>query len=172
VGVVMDENSRTAAGMAMTLSIQLMTVGFTMLTILAAFVTFFFDKRQPGVAFLVAAIVAFLAFIIGALVGGRGIAALYRDVASGTWDPSKSKSVFNVQAIVTSVGMLAFAVSLMLSGSSGHKENLWLAVQRSGSVLCGVLATDPQGHIAMKGKNGSTAVLKAVKTLTPTGLCP
>src|SRR3989442_11547252 len=112
-----DDTTRAAAGIAVTLGTQLMSASFTMLTLLAAFATFFFDRRQPSSVFTLSAAVAFAAFILATVIGGKAIAALYRTVSVGCWSPDVSKKGFSWQAGLTLLGIAAFGVSLLFSGS-------------------------------------------------------
>src|SRR6266498_4639746 len=96
-----DEKTRQAAGIAVTLSTQLVGAALTMVTLVAAFVTFFLDKRHPGIGFTILALIAVSLFIAGIVIGGKGIANVYGEVASGTWEPQHGRRAFNLQAWAT-----------------------------------------------------------------------
>jgi hypothetical protein len=116
-----DDKTRQAAGIAVTLSTQLVGAALTMVTLVAAFVTFFLDKRRPGIGFTILALIAVSLFIAGIVIGGKGIANVYREVATGTWEPQHSRRAFNLQAWATILA-IGFAISLAFSGGRQTRD--------------------------------------------------
>jgi hypothetical protein len=120
---VLNEDQRSAAGLAVGLSGQVSAAALTMLTVLGAFVLLVLDKREANWWFVIVTIVTFALFLTVAVIGGRATRDLYYAVAAGNWQPSTSKSAFNVQAISGLLALIAFALSIAVSFELPEKSD-------------------------------------------------
>jgi hypothetical protein len=117
------ENVRAAAGIAASLSSQVMAAALTMLTILGAFVVLVLDKREADLGFIITTICAFVLFVVVLILGGNGVAGLYNQLTTGSWVPAETRTSFNSQAWCAVVGLVAFALSVLFSFSLPERSS-------------------------------------------------
>jgi hypothetical protein len=112
------DDKRAAVGISVGLSGQLMAASLALLGILGAYVSYVLAERESGVFFLVAAAMAAAAFSISAFIAGKAITKDRNAGYAGDWSLTAAKSLYNAQAALLLVGLLAFAAAL---GSTGRR---------------------------------------------------
>lgn len=113
-----NEDKRTAVGISVTLSTNLIAAALAMLAVQGAFVAYALGDRQTKASFGAVAVVAAACFVISVFVAGKGITISRNAGYTGSWDLSAGKSYFNWQAILLVLGLLLFGATLLLSGTS------------------------------------------------------
>jgi hypothetical protein len=117
-----DEDKRTAVGMSVTLSGQLMSAALAIIALGGGLIAVFVQNRDVGGFFYIAVTVSFLAFVFSIYIGGRGITISRTEGFQGKWDLQSGAPHFNKQAIACFVGLISFLLAVIFSGSPKDSE--------------------------------------------------
>src|SRR5438067_296291 len=93
------EDVRLAATIKTTLSGALIAAAFGIIAVEAALVVFVVDKRQDLSVFTTIAISAAVAVVASAILGAKGIAAVYKTGPGHDWPVDAGKGFFVGQAL-------------------------------------------------------------------------
>jgi outer membrane murein-binding lipoprotein Lpp len=113
-----DEDKRCAVGFSITLSSQLIAAGLAMLAVEGAYVSYALGARATTRAFVPLSLVAGLAFIVSIFVAGKAITQARNAGFDGGWTLEAGRSMFNWQATLLLVALVALAGSFLASGRS------------------------------------------------------
>lgn len=116
------EDRRTAAGISVSLSSQLISAALAMLAIEGAVVVFVVGERNPNPIFWIVAVCSFVAFVVSIFVAGKGITKDRDNGANGNWNTNEASKLYNAQAISCLIGLILFIVSFSLIGKSQDFE--------------------------------------------------
>ena len=117
-----EEDKRTAVGISVTLSGQLITAALAMLAVEGAFVAFALGNRNVVGGFRWLSGLTAILFILSIFVAGKGITKARNDGFNGAWNLQTTKNHFNWQAILCVLGLASFFVTLLLSGGPKKSE--------------------------------------------------
>ena len=119
-----EEDKRGAVSISVSLSSQLITAALAMLTVEGAYVSYVLDKRVPASYFFeIASALSVTCLIASVFLAGGAITAARNAGFAGNWSLDAGKDKFNYQAILNAVGLLLFAASVLLSGSSKSEKD-------------------------------------------------
>ena len=124
-----DEDRRTAAGITVALSSQLIAASLAALGFAVAAWTFVADKRQTGLVWGICCFGSFGAFVASIFVGGKGITHVRNHGFNGNWNLDAAKGSFNRQAFLCFIALAIFLLSLFIPGES-KDESLSIRVSR------------------------------------------
>jgi peptidoglycan hydrolase CwlO-like protein len=110
-----NNDQKDAVGHAIHLSSQLITAALAILAILGAYVAFALGNRLVGFGFYSASAISFIVFILSIFLAGRGIATSYSKGAKGDWNVIHGDHLFNSQAILCAIGLIAFFAAVLFS---------------------------------------------------------
>jgi hypothetical protein len=117
-----EEDKRTAVGISVTLSSQLITAALAMLAIEGAFVAFALGNRNVIGGFLCLSVLTAILFILSIFIAGKGITKARNEGFKGTWKLEAGENHFNWQAILCILGLASFMATLLLSGGPRESE--------------------------------------------------
>lgn len=123
------EDQRQAASLATGVSNQIMAASLAMMTILGALLVFIMDKRSLTLSGTVVLILSFVAFVMSVGVGAKGVAAIYKNGAGGTWNYLNGDTHFQIQAFTAIGGVLFFTLGLVLMGPPNAELELRAVTQ-------------------------------------------
>jgi hypothetical protein len=106
------ENQRTAIGISVTLSCQIIAAALAMIPVVCAFATFLADKRTPGAVFYWLVGLSIFLFVVSIFSGGRGVTAARNAGFNQNWTLREGKGWFNCQAITCFLGLLLFGLAV------------------------------------------------------------
>lgn len=112
-----NEDKRAAVAVLTNLSGFIISASLAMLAIEGALFAFVLGNRDVSSGYYWASIAAFLFFVLSIVFGGWGTTKTAEKLAAGTWTVSVGSSDFNLQALFSFLGLLAFIGSALLSGS-------------------------------------------------------
>jgi len=150
-----EDDKKTAVGISVTLSGQLITAALAMVAVEGAFVAFALGNRNVFRGFEWLSGLTAILFILSIFVAGKGITKARNDGFNGAWNLQTTKNHFNWQAILCVLGLVSFFVTLLLSGGPkkrdrGQARKIWKA-----DINCRVTDTDHfQRHNFNKKKWG------------------
>lgn len=107
-----DENQKQAVSIVTTLSGQLMAAALAMIALEGAFLTFALDKKVCGGCFWLFVSTSFLLFVFSIILGGKGIAILYKAGATGNWDYAQGDGRFQWQTGLCCLGLIMFILAV------------------------------------------------------------
>jgi hypothetical protein len=110
------EDQRTAAGMTVTLSSQLIAAALGMLALEGAYVAFVLGTRVVAPWFGLIAVVSGSCFIASIFVAGKGITKVRDGGFDGQWSITEGKGLFNSQAILCLLGLALFLFAILWRG--------------------------------------------------------
>jgi hypothetical protein len=113
-----SEDQRSAVGISVTLSSQLIAAALAMIAVAGAFTTLVVDKRITGGLFWFFIGGSFLCFVISIFAGGRGVTAARDTGFAGNWTLNAGKNWFNGQAIACIGGLTLFVAALLASSKT------------------------------------------------------
>ncbi len=116
-----------AVEMSVSLSGQVVSASFMLLTMLAAFIGFFLTERVASELFRLCSVIAGLATVASIWVSGIAITKARNAVWLGTWDLGPAKEYFNMQAELALLGILFFSIVLVVFGGQPKSPNKDLA---------------------------------------------
>ncbi|HEX8948369.1 MAG TPA: hypothetical protein VF790_05365 [Dissulfurispiraceae bacterium] len=111
-----EEDRRTAVGMSVTLSSQLIAASLAMLAIEGGYVAYVLGNRQPSRWFVFLAIIAGVSFIASIVIAGKAITASRNAGFDGRWNLDSGRNFYRLQAAMCYAGLLLFGIMLFLSG--------------------------------------------------------
>ena len=117
------EDRRQAASMAVGISSAVTSASLTALAILAAIVTFMADKYSGLLVFYLLVGVAAVLLIAAIIAGVHGTAEILRDGAAGSWKAKTKKGLFNLQALLAMLALVAVAAGVPVGLSSDRRTN-------------------------------------------------
>ena len=106
-----NDDQRSAASIATSLSTFIMTASLGVIAAWVAILTFQLDKREHLAWFVILSIIGLASTLASMVVGGRGIANVFKEGWNGTWDLNGGKKFFDWQAILALLGVILVAVS-------------------------------------------------------------
>jgi len=107
-----QEDRRTAAGITVTLSSQLMAASLAALGFVVVAWTYIADKREINSRFVAFCVGSFVAFIVSIFVGGKGVTTVRDEGFKGEWQPATARKMFNFQAGFCLLALLFFVCSV------------------------------------------------------------
>jgi ABC-type multidrug transport system fused ATPase/permease subunit len=107
-----EENERTAIGIGITLSGQLITATLALLAVAGTFVVYIIDKWRVGIVFYVLIILTLLSSVTSMIYGGKGINLAREKGHAGDWGLKLTKKQFNRQALFGILSIIFFLVSI------------------------------------------------------------
>ncbi len=113
-----DEDKRTAVGITITLSSQLILAALTMLTIESAYAAFVLNDRIVSWWFILVVSASAVAFVASIFIAGKAMTSSRDSGYNGAWRLDTGKNQFNWQAILSLVGLVLFGLSIRLTGVS------------------------------------------------------
>jgi len=123
------EDKKAAIQLWTTVSTQLITATLAMMAVEGAFVTFFFDKRQPTTIFTVFSVLTLVWFILSIGFAVKGIGDLAQSGYGGEWKNELAVPKFKLQTYLCFLGLLFFFASLFFSGPAKEGESEKLVAQ-------------------------------------------
>ncbi|TET47494.1 hypothetical protein E3J62_01300 [candidate division TA06 bacterium] len=117
-----EEDKRTAVGMSVTLSVQLIGAALAMLTIEAAYVAFVLASRDITGLFVLFGFVTAILFILSIVIAGLGITESRNSGYSGSWRLDVGRKFFNWQAILCLLGLVFLSFTFITGIGAGAPE--------------------------------------------------
>ena len=109
-----QEDRRSAANLAVTLSGLVVTAALAVLGAQAVVVTFVIDRRDDLLGFYAVSVCGMVALVASIVLGGRGIWEIVSGGFDGAWRVTTQHGKFNFQAILALVGAILVATSAFL----------------------------------------------------------
>jgi len=106
------DDKKDAANISVGLSTQLINAALTLIVLSGAFLTFILDKKQPTPAFYISYGLAFIAFFISVIFGGKGIQFVKANGEKGDWK-TKAPGVpnwFSRQSLFVMIGIFSISI--------------------------------------------------------------
>lgn len=117
------EDRRTAAGITVELSGQLMGASLAALGVAIAAWTYLADKRECGGLFLALCIGSFVSFVASIFVAGKGITAVRNQGFEGVWNKETAKHMFGFQAVLCLLALVLFLGSVFFGSKPKADES-------------------------------------------------
>jgi hypothetical protein len=115
------EDRRQAASMAVGISSAVTSASLTLLGVLAVIVTFTADKYSHLFIFYVLIGVSAMLLICAIIAGVQGTAEILREGASGVWKTKTEKRLFDRQALLAGLALVAVAAAVPVGLSSDRR---------------------------------------------------
>lgn len=122
-GVATSEDRRAAANIVASLSSYLITAALTIIGAQAAIVTYIIDKREKLACFYGVSGVALVFLVTSVILGGRGMAEIYKKGYAGDWIIKTSKGAFNLQTLSCLLGAILVAASVFLGATKEDRPS-------------------------------------------------
>jgi hypothetical protein len=117
-----DEDKRSAVGISVNLSTQLIAAALALLAVEGAYVAYALGDREVQNGFILMHVASVILLVASIFIAGKGITKARDAGYSGFWDLSVGKQNFNWQAICCLLALLSFGIGLLLSGPSKENE--------------------------------------------------
>lgn len=117
-----DEDKRSAVGISVNLSTQLIAAALALLAVEGAYVAYALGDRAVKDGFIIMHTASAILLVVSIFIAGKGITKARDAGYSGAWDLSVGKQNFNWQAICCLLALLSFGIGLLLSGPSKEDE--------------------------------------------------
>jgi multisubunit Na+/H+ antiporter MnhC subunit len=115
---VTPEDKRTAVGLSVGLSGQLISAALAMLALEGTYLAYALASREVLIGFEVVSVAAAAAFIWSVLVAGKAVTEARNAGFAGEWKLEAGKDKFNQQAQALVLGLALFVGVLLLSGEN------------------------------------------------------
>lgn len=106
-----DDNGLQAASIKVNISNYVGTAALAVLAGAVALFTYVKQNLSPGGAFSILVLLSVIALVVAIIAGGRGANSTAEKVAQGTWDQNTKTDAFNLQAILTLLGLILVLVA-------------------------------------------------------------
>jgi hypothetical protein len=117
-----DEDKRSAVGISVNLSTQLIAAALALLAVEGAYVAYALGDREVKGGFVIMHIASVILLVLSIFIAGKGITKARDSGYSGAWDLSIGKRNFNWQAVCCLLALLSFGIGLLLSGPAKEDE--------------------------------------------------
>ncbi len=123
------DDKRAASGLVASIAMFLLTASLTVLGALAAYFTFVLDHRSASYGFWIAAGLGTISLLISSIMGAAALYYMAIEGAKGNWIISTPNHAFNVQAVLSLMGILLALASVFFT--TARVEDVPLAQQVS-----------------------------------------
>jgi hypothetical protein len=120
----MNEDNRAASSLMTNLSGFIITANLSMLAIQGASYVFVAGgSNQTSLLYSLLSIFAFLCFVFSIIIGGKGITETATAISDSSWAISTATNKFNLQAILSFVGVLLFLIASIFFTEKKEDKN-------------------------------------------------
>lgn len=119
----MSDDQRGAVSLYTGISGHLISVALAILAIEGGFLAYVLGNRVVGTWFYALAILTALLFAVSIILGGRAITRSAESGFKGEWSLTSESALYNAQAMLCLVGLIAF---LGMASLSGHPKEFSL----------------------------------------------
>lgn len=117
------ESKNQAASMKVGTSHYVATSALAVIGGASALYTYISQTFEPSTGFYILMLGGLGALVLSIILGGRGADDATSAVANGTWSMSSGADVFNKQAVLTLIGLIAVLVATVIGASSDRQES-------------------------------------------------